>query len=65
MPGVKLNYPMALVIGNEGNGIDEEILELTTHVIKIPISDKVDSLNASVSAGILIYELKRLSAESR
>jgi RNA methyltransferase, TrmH family len=47
---------IALLIGNEGNGLSD-IFKATTHRnVKIPMNNKVDSLNAAVAAGILIYE---------
>lgn len=57
----KINYKdkVALVIGNEANGIDKEIIEKSNTLVKIPIYGKAESLNASVAAGILMYEIKR------
>lgn len=48
----------ALVIGNEGNGISRLVKENSDVLISIPICENVESLNASVSAGILIYLIK-------
>jgi len=45
-----------LVIGNEGHGVSEELLSLCTNVIKIPMSGKTESLNASVAAAIIMWE---------
>lgn len=53
---IELKFPLALIIGNEGKGLDEEVQKLSMNCVKVSISDRVDSLNASVSAGILIYE---------
>ncbi|NLX69428.1 MAG: RNA methyltransferase [Clostridiales bacterium] len=50
-----------LVIGNESKGVREEICECASSLIKIPIYGKAESLNASVAAGILIYEVVRKS----
>jgi len=44
-----------LVIGSEGNGVSRIIRETSDEVISIPMKGKINSLNASVSAGILIY----------
>ena len=49
----------ALVIGNESKGISEEIRTLATSIISIPIVGGAESLNASVAAGIMIYEIMR------
>lgn len=49
----------ALIIGNESRGISEEIRGLATSIISIPIIGDAESLNASVAAGIMIYEIMR------
>ena len=49
----------AFLIGNEGNGLTDEITALADHKIKIPMKGKVESLNAAVSATILMYETMR------
>ena len=51
--------PTAFFIGNEGNGLSEEISNLADTYIKIPMGGKLESLNASVSAAILMYETRR------
>lgn len=48
----------AIVIGNEANGISKEVLESSDVKIKIPMEGKVESLNAAVSAAILMYHVK-------
>lgn len=48
-----------LVIGSEGNGVSRIIRETSDEIISIPMSGKINSLNASVSAGILIYGMLR------
>lgn len=50
--------PLALVLGNETNGISEEILSLADITVQIPMSGPVESLNVGVAAGISVYELK-------
>ena len=50
---------VALVIGNEGKGISDLVLKSSDYVVSIPLAENVDSLNASVAAGILIYEVVR------
>ena len=52
-----------LAIGNEANGISAETENLATHVVKIPMSATQESLNAAVSAGILMYLFKKKSFE--
>ena len=53
----------ALCIGNEGNGLSPEISSRANHVVRIPMGEHTESLNAAVSAGILAYLLKRNSFE--
>lgn len=50
---------IALVIGNEGNGISDAFKEASDLNVYIPMNQEVDSLNAAVAAGILIYESVR------
>ena len=52
-----LTGPLAIVIGNEGKGISKKVLEKCDFLVKIPMRGKVTSLNASVSAGIIMYEV--------
>lgn len=49
---------LAIVIGNEGSGISNQLLQISDSVISIPMNEGVESLNASVSAGIIMYLLK-------
>ncbi|MCI2062263.1 MAG: RNA methyltransferase [Eubacteriaceae bacterium] len=51
-----LSENIALVIGNEGNGMSEDFKRRTCLNIKIPMSGEVDSLNAAVAAGVLMYQ---------
>ncbi|HKL09801.1 MAG TPA: RNA methyltransferase [Clostridia bacterium] len=46
-----------LVIGNEGSGIRNEILDICDQSVKIPIIGRAESLNAAVAAGILMYDM--------
>lgn len=48
----------ALVIGNEANGVSEQVRSVAKYTVKIPMEQTQESLNASVSAGILMYNLK-------
>ena len=49
----------AFMIGNEGNGLKEETAKLADTYIKIPMEGKVESLNAAMASGILMYEAAR------
>ena len=52
-----INYmKKVIVIGNEANGVSKEIQEIADNKVKIPMLGKTESLNASVAAGIMIYE---------
>jgi len=55
----KFSSKTAVVLGSEGSGIRKLVKENCDHLIKIPISMKVESLNISVAAGIMMYELKK------
>lgn len=46
----------AVVIGNEGRGVSEEMLALCSKTLKIPMEDKCESLNAAVAAAIVLWE---------
>lgn len=54
----KRQSSFALVLGNEGEGISDEILQTTTQNITIPIYGKAESLNVAIAAGILMFHLK-------
>ena len=54
-----LTGPIAIVIGSEGDGISRLTLEKCDRRITLPMKGHIDSLNASVAAGILLYEVMR------
>lgn len=51
--------PVALVVGSEGRGVGRLVKEKSDFVVSLPIQGRVNSLNASVAAGILCYEVCR------
>lgn len=55
------DYPenAILIIGNEGNGISEEVLKLCDERVYIPMIGDVESLNASIAGGILMFEMQK------
>ncbi len=55
---INLKENVCLVIGNEGNGVSKEIKEKADYLVSIPMQNGMESLNASVSAGILMYSVK-------
>ena len=54
-----LTGPLGIVIGSEGQGMGEKVKSNCDFLVKIPMKGKITSLNASVSAGIIIYEALR------
>ena len=54
-----LKGPIGLVIGNEGEGVSRLVKEKCDFVASIPMKGEIDSLNASVAAGVLAYEIVR------
>lgn len=56
---VSLNENFGLIIGNEGNGVSKPLQQLSDITLTIPMQNNVESLNASVSASILMYILAK------
>ena len=54
-----LTGPIGLVIGNEGNGVSRLVKEKCDFTTAIPMNGDIDSLNASVAAGVLAFEIVR------
>ncbi len=54
-----LTGPIGLVIGNEGEGVSRLVKEKCDYICSIPMKGDIDSLNASVAAGVLAYEIVR------
>ncbi len=54
-----LKHPSALIVGSEATGVAAELLDLCDLRLRIPMLGKVESLNAAVAAGILLYEFRR------
>jgi 23S rRNA (guanosine2251-2'-O)-methyltransferase len=52
----------ALVLGSEGRGISQLTEKLCDHIVAIPTTGNIDSLNVSVAAGIFLYEIRRQQA---
>lgn len=59
MYNLDLKGPIGLVIGNEGEGVSRLVKEKCDFVASIPMKGDIDSLNASVAAGVLAYEIVR------
>lgn len=56
---LEVDRPLAFVIGNEGSGISQKTLEHCDYSFQIPMENRVESLNASVSAALMCYEWQR------
>ena len=54
-----LSGPVCLVIGNEGKGVSALLKKKCDFTVKIPLCGNIDSLNASVAAGIFMYEISK------
>ena len=59
MYDLNLKGPIGLVIGNEGEGVGRLVKEKCDMIASIPMKGDIDSLNASVAAGVLAYEIVR------
>ena len=59
MYDLNLKGPIGLVIGNEGEGVSRLVKEKCDFIASIPMKGEIDSLNASVAAGVLAYEIVR------
>ncbi len=53
----KTKFPMALILGNEVEGVPKDILKKCDTIVSIPMRGKKESLNVSVAAGIAMYEI--------
>ena len=60
---IDYTQPMAIVFGNESEGISKEALKWSDYIIKIPLFGMAQSLNLSVSVGIILYEAIRQRQE--
>ena len=49
----------AFIIGNEANGVSDAVFEKASKRVRIPMEGKLESLNAAVSAAIIMYEMAR------
>lgn len=59
MYDLNLKGPIGLVIGNEGDGVSKLVRDKCDFIASIPMQGDIDSLNASVAAGVLAYEIVR------
>lgn len=54
-----LKGPIVLIMGSEDKGISRELLTVSDHLVRIPMTGDIGSLNVSVAAGIILYEIAR------
>ena len=54
-----LRPPTVFLMGNEGAGLSDQVLELATHQVKIPLTAGVESLNVAIATAVLLYEARR------
>lgn len=52
-----VKFPLGVIIGSEGRGIRESILDRADYKLKIGMSSNIDSLNASMSCAVILYQL--------
>jgi TrmH family RNA methyltransferase len=62
---VDLAAPVALLIGNEGGGVPDQIAGRADEAVTIPCPGPVESLNAAVAASVLLYEASRQRSGAR
>lgn len=60
-----LSGPIGLVLGGEGRGISRLVAEECDQLVRLPMWGKVNSLNVSVAAGIVLYEVRRRRGQNR
>ncbi|MDD2962702.1 MAG: 23S rRNA (guanosine(2251)-2'-O)-methyltransferase RlmB [Bacteroidales bacterium] len=53
------DQPLALIMGSEENGVSADLLKISDHLVRIPLLGTIGSLNVSVAAGVLMYEVIR------
>ncbi len=58
----RYGHPVALIFGNERRGLEAETLRACDQLVRIPMLGSADSLNVTVAAGVLLYELQRRRA---
>ena len=54
-----MKQPLTLILGSEESGISAELLGMADELIQIPIMGEIQSLNVSVAAGVILYEVLR------
>jgi 23S rRNA (guanosine2251-2'-O)-methyltransferase len=52
-----LKVPLALIMGSEDTGVDEDLLRISDNLVRIPVCGHIESLNVSAAASVLMYEV--------
>jgi RNA methyltransferase, TrmH family len=56
---IDFTQPTFILLGNEGQGLSQELMEVADRVVKIPMQPTVESLNVSITAALILYESRR------
>ncbi len=56
---IDMDIPTAIIMGSEEDGVSKDLIKASTEAVKIPIQGKIDSLNVSVAAAVILYECVR------
>lgn len=59
-PILKSEEKLALIMGNEGDGLPEKVIRESDYVVRIPMSHNVDSLNVAAAAAVALWELRTI-----
>ena len=62
---ISFDFPLCLIVGNELTGVRDEIIDLSDHVIHIPMLGRANSLNVATSYGIALFEILRQTKEKK
>ena len=64
LPELDLRRPVAIVLGGEGPGVDQDALAASDDLLTIPMCDPVESLNVAIAAALILYEAARQRGEN-
>jgi TrmH family RNA methyltransferase len=56
--------PTLLLLGNEGAGLSQSLIDLADHLVKIPLANQVESLNVAIATSVLLYEFQRQNRQN-
>jgi len=55
--GIRYRWPAALLLGSEKRGLSDQLEEVSDYIVRIPMRGDCDSINVSVAAGVLLFEM--------